>query len=151
MSCGTPFCHGYACPLANIIPETNELIHAGRWRDALEMLLATHPFPEFTARICPALCEGSCVLGINEEPVTIRQLEKMIIEKGFAEGWVKPRPPHRLRAKSVAVIGSGPAGLSAADRLNKEGFRVTVFEKELNTGGLLLYGIPNFKLGKDVV
>ena len=151
MSCGTPFCHGYACPLANIIPETNELVNAGRWQDALEMLLATHPFPEFTARICPALCEGSCVLGINAEPVTIRQLEKMIIEKGFDEGWVKPRPPHRRRGESIAVIGSGPSGLAAADHLNKAGFRVTVFEKELNPGGLLLYGIPNFKLGKDVI
>ena len=151
LSCGTPFCHGYACPLANIIPETNELIHAGRWRDALEMLLATHPFPEFTARICPALCEGSCVLGINEEPVAIREMEKMIIEKGFAEGWVKPRLPYRRRDESIAVIGSGPAGLAAADQLNKEGFRVTVFEKERNPGGLLLYGIPNFKLGKDII
>ena len=151
ISCGTPFCHGYACPLANIIPETNELVNEGRWQDALEMLLVTHPFPEFTARICPALCEGSCVLGINEEPVTIRQLEKMIIEKGFAEGWVTPRPPLRRRSESIAVIGSGPSGLAAADRLNKEGFKVTVFEKDFNPGGLLMYGIPNFKLGKDIV
>ncbi len=150
-SCGTPFCHGYACPLANIIPETNELVNAGRWQDALEMLLVTHPFPEFTARICPALCEGSCVLGINEEPVTIRQLEKMIIEKGFAEGWVTPRPPLKRRSDSIAVIGSGPCGLAAADRLNKEGFKVTVFEKDFYPGGLLMYGIPNFKLEKDVI
>ncbi len=151
MSCGTPFCHGYACPLANIIPETNELIIEDRWEEALEVLLSTHPFPEFTARICPALCEGSCVKGINEQPVAIRQIEKMIVEKGFSEGWVKPRPPERRRPESVAVIGSGPAGLAAADRLNKLGFKVTVYEKDLNPGGLLLYGIPNFKLDKDIV
>lgn len=151
MSCGTPFCHGYACPLANIIPETNELIMEDRWEEALELLLSTHPFPEFTARICPALCEGSCVKGINEQPVTIRQIEKMIVEKGFSEGWIKPRPPEKRRPESVAVIGSGPAGLSAADRLNKLGFKVTVYEKDLHPGGLLLYGIPNFKLEKDIV
>ena len=151
MSCGTPFCHGYACPLENIIPETNEMIMEDRWEDALELLLSTHPFPEFTARICPALCEGSCVRAINDQPVTIRQIEKMIIEKGFNEGWVKPRPPLRRRAENIAVIGSGPAGLAAADRLNKLGFTVTVYEKELKPGGLLLYGIPNFKLDKTVV
>ncbi len=151
MSCGTPFCHGYACPLANIIPETNELIMEDRWEEALELMLSTHPFPEFTARICPALCEGSCVKGINEQPVAIRQIEKMIVEKGFSEGWVKPRPPEKRRPESVAVIGSGPAGLAAADRLNKLGFKVTVYEKDLNPGGLLLYGIPNFKLDKGIV
>ncbi len=151
MSCGTPFCHGYACPLANIIPETNELIMEDRWEEALELLLSTHPFPEFTARICPALCEGSCVKGINEEPVTIRQVEKMIVEKGFSEGWIKPRLPEKRRTESVAVIGSGPAGLAAADRLNKLGFNVTVYEKDLNPGGLLLYGIPNFKLDKKII
>ncbi len=151
MSCGTPFCHGYACPLANIIPETNELIIEDRWEEALELLLSTHPFPEFTARVCPALCEGSCVKGINEQPVTIRQIEKMIIEKGFHEGWVKARPPVRRRVENIAVIGSGPAGLAAAERLNKLGFNVTVYEKELNPGGLLLYGIPNFKLDKAIV
>ncbi len=151
MSCGTPFCHGYACPLDNIIPETNELIMEDRWEEALELLLFTHPFPEFTARICPALCEGSCVRAINDQPVTIRQLEKMIIEKGFHEGWVKPRPPARRRTENIAVIGSGPAGLAAADRLNKFGFNVTVYERELNPGGLLLYGIPNFKLDKNIV
>ncbi len=151
LSCGTPFCHGYACPLGNVIPETNELIRDGRWEDALEMLLSTHPFPEFTARICPALCEGSCVLGINDEAVAIRQVEKMIVEKGFAEGWIRPRPPLKRREENVAVIGSGPAGLSAAERLNKRGFNVTVYERELNPGGLLLYGIPNFKLDKAIV
>lgn len=151
MSCGTPFCHGYACPLANVIPEINELIIENRFEEALEMLLSTHPFPEFTARVCPALCEGSCVRGISDQPVTIRQVEKMIIEKGFEERWVRPRPPQRRRGESVAVIGSGPAGLSAADRLNKLGFNVTVYEKELSPGGLLFYGIPNFKLDKDIV
>ncbi len=151
MSCGTPFCHGYACPLANIIPETNELIMEDRWEEALELLLSTHPFPEFTARICPALCEGSCVMGINEQPVAIRQIEKMIVEKGFSEGWIKPRQPGIRRPESVAVIGSGPAGLAAADSLNKLGFNVTVYEKDLNPGGLLLYGIPNFKLDKKIV
>ncbi len=151
LSCGTPFCHGYACPLANVIPETNEMIREGRWKDALEMLLSTHPFPEFTARICPALCEASCVLGINDQPVTIRQVEKMIIEKGFAEGWVRPCPPLKRRGENVAVVGSGPAGLSAAYSLNRRGFNVTVYDRELNPGGLLLYGIPNFKLDKEIV
>ncbi len=151
LNCGTPFCHGYACPLANIIPEINEFVTMDRWEDALELLLTTHPFPEFTARICPALCEGSCVLGINESPVTIRQVEKLIIETGFEKGWVKPRPPLKRRAERIAVIGSGPAGLAAAERLNKKGYRVTVFEKDLNPGGLLMYGIPNFKLDKQVV
>ncbi len=151
LDCGTPFCHGYACPLANIIPEINEFVTMDRWEDALELLLTTHPFPEFTARICPALCEGSCVLGINESPVTIRQVEKLIIETGFEKGWVKPRPPLKRRAERIAVIGSGPAGLAAAERLNKKGYRVTVFEKDLNPGGLLMYGIPNFKLDKQVV
>ena len=151
MSCGTPFCHGYACPLANVIPEINELIIEDRWEEALELLLSTHPFPEFTARICPALCEGSCVKGIHDQPVTIRQVEKMIIEKGFAEGWVKPQPPETRRSEHIAVIGSGPAGLAATERLNKFGFNVTVYEKDLNPGGLLFYGIPNFKLEKDIV
>jgi glutamate synthase (NADPH) small chain len=151
LTCGTPFCHGYACPLANIVPEINEFISMGRWKDALKLLLSTHPFPEFTARICPALCEGSCVLGINESPVTIRQVEKMIIETGFEKGWVRPRPPLKRRTEEIAVIGSGPAGLAAAERLNRKGYRVTVFEKELNPGGLLTYGIPNFKLDKRIV
>jgi len=151
LTCGTPFCHGYACPLANIIPEINEYIAIGRWKEALQLLLSTHPFPEFTARICPALCEGSCVLSINDEAVTIRQVEKMIIEMGFKNGWVQPRPPIRRKAKSIAVIGSGPSGLAIAERLNRKGYNVTVFEKELNPGGLLTYGIPNFKLDKEVV
>jgi glutamate synthase (NADPH) small chain len=151
MTCGTPFCHGYACPLGNVIPETNELVASGHWKEALTLLLSTHPFPEFTARICPALCEGSCVLSINEEAVTIRQIEKMIIEKGFEKGWMKPRPPRNRRAEKVAVIGSGPAGLAAAEMLNQNGYEVTVFDRELNPGGLLMYGIPNFKLDKQIV
>ncbi len=151
LTCGTPFCHGYACPLANIIPEINEYIAMRQWKEALKLLLSTHPFPEFTARICPALCEGSCVLGINEEAVTIRQVEKMIVEMGFEKGWIKPRPPYMRRSEKIAVIGSGPSGLAAAERLNRKGYQVTVFEKELNPGGLLTYGIPNFKLDKQVV
>ena len=151
MSCGTPFCHGYACPLANVIPETNELLANGLWKEALRLLLSTHPFPEFTARICPALCEGSCVLGINEEAVSIRQIEKAIIEKGFEKGWIKPRPPVKRHPEKVAVIGSGPSGLAAAEILNQKGYEVTVYDKELSPGGLLMYGIPNFKLQKQVI
>lgn len=151
LTCGTPFCHGYACPLANIVPEINEYIATGHWKEALQLLLSTHPFPEFTARICPALCEGSCVLSINDEAVTIRQVEKMIIEMGFEKGWVKPRPPLRRKKENVAVIGSGPSGLAIAERLNRKGYNVTVFEKDLNPGGLLTYGIPNFKLDKQIV
>ncbi len=151
MACGTPFCHGYACPLANIIPETNHLVANGHWKEALKLLLSTHPFPEFTARICPALCEGSCVLGINEEAVSIRQIEKAIIEKGFEKGWIKPRPPRSRRLEKVAIIGSGPSGLAAAEILNQNGYEVTVYDKELSPGGLLMYGIPNFKLNKQVI
>ncbi len=151
LSCGTPFCHGYACPLANIIPETNELVAMNRWQEALDLLLSTHPFPEFTARICPSLCEGSCVLSINDEAVAIRHIEKAIIEKGFAEGWIEPAPPPMRRKESIAVIGSGPAGLAAADRLNRKGYGVTVFEKDMHPGGLLMHGIPNFKLDKKIV
>ncbi len=151
LNCGTPFCHGFACPLANVIPETNQLVSEGRFREALEILLLTHQFPEFTARICPALCEGSCVLGINEQPVSIRQIEKEIVEKGFERGWIKAKPPQVRYEKYVAVIGSGPAGLAAADYLNKLGYHVTVYDKEKTPGGLLTYGIPNFKLDKKVI
>ncbi len=151
MTCGTPFCHGYACPLGNVIPETNELVANGLWKEALKLLLSSHPFPEFTARICPALCEGSCVLGINEEAVTIRQIEKAIIERGFAKGWIKPRPPLKRRPEKVAIIGSGPSGLAAAEILNRKGYEVTVYDKALNPGGLLMYGIPNFKLNKQII
>lgn len=151
MGCGTPFCHAYACPLGNPVPEMNEYITLNHWQEALKILLSTHPFPEFTARICPALCEGSCVLGINEEAVAIRQIEKSIIEMGFEKGWIEPRPPDKRRVERVAVIGSGPAGLAAAEGLNRRGFTVTVYEKDLTPGGLLTYGIPSFKLEKQVV
>ena len=151
MDCGIPFCHGCGCPLANIIPEWNDLVYRGRWREALELLLLTNPFPEFTGRICPALCEGSCVLGINRDPVTIRCIELAIIERAFAEGWMKPQAPSERRAECVAVIGSGPAGLAVAQTLNRRGFAVTVFDAARRPGGILRYGIPEFKLEKNVV
>jgi glutamate synthase (NADPH/NADH) small chain len=151
MDCGVPFCHGCGCPLANIIPEWNDLVYRNRWREALEMLLATNPFPEFTGRICPALCEGACVLGLNREAVTIRQIEVAIIERAFAEGWMAPRPPAERRAERVAVIGSGPAGLTVAQMLNRKGYSVTVFDAGRHPGGILRYGIPEFKLEKSVV
>lgn len=151
MDCGTPFCHGCGCPLANLIPETNELVSHGRWRDALDLLLSTNNFPEFTGRICPALCEGSCVLGIHHEAVTIRNIELAIIEKGFAEGWVVPRVPCKRLDRRVAVIGSGPAGLAVADSLNHIGYAVTVYDMAAHAGGILRYGIPEFKLEKRIV
>ncbi len=151
MGCGTPFCHAYACPLGNPVPEMNEYITLKQWQEALKLLLSTHPFPEFTARICPALCEGSCVLSINEDAVTIRQIEKAIIEMGFEKGWIRPSCPEKRRKERVAVIGSGPAGLAAAEGLNRRGFIVTVYEKDLTPGGLLTYGIPSFKLAKQVI
>ncbi len=151
MDCGVPFCHGYGCPLGNIIPEWNDLVYRGKWREALELLLATDNFPEFTGRICPALCEGSCVLGINKDPVTIRQIELAIIETGFALGYMKPRPPNTRHDQGVAVIGSGPAGLTVADCLNRGGYRVTVYDDAGKAGGILRYGIPEFKLEKAVL
>ena len=151
MDCGTPFCHGCGCPLSNVIPEFNELLRNERWRDALDVLLDTNSFPEFTGRICPAPCEASCVLGINDDPVTIRQIELAIIEKGFELGYMKPRPPTKRSGQKVAVIGSGPAGLSVADVLNRMGHEVTVFEKDRRLGGILRYGIPDFKLDKSVI
>ncbi len=150
MDCGIPFCHG-GCPLGNIIPEWNDLVYKNRWRDALAMLFKTNNFPEFTGRVCPAPCEEACVLGINEKPVTIKLVEQSIIDHAFDEGWVQPEPPERRTGKKVAVVGSGPAGLGCAAQLNKAGHLVTVFERADRIGGLLMYGIPNFKLEKRVV
>ncbi len=150
MDCGIPFCHN-GCPLGNIIPEWNDLVYKNRWHDALEMLFKTNNFPEFTGRVCPAPCEEACVLGINDKPVTIKLVEQNIIDHAFEQGWVGPHLPERRTGKKVAVIGSGPAGLGAAAQLNKAGHLVTVFEREDRAGGLLMYGIPNFKLEKRVV
>ncbi|HEY8666405.1 MAG TPA: glutamate synthase subunit beta [Tepidisphaeraceae bacterium] len=150
MDCGIPFCHN-GCPLGNVIPDWNDLVYRNRWREALDMLFKTNNFPEFTGRICPAPCEESCVLGINEKPVTIKNIEVSIIEHAFENGWVKPEPPAVRTGRSVAVIGSGPAGLGCAAQLNKAGHTVTVFERADRIGGLLIYGIPNFKLQKNVV
>ena len=147
MDCGIPFCHN-GCPLGNLIPEWNDQVRTGRWRDAIERLHATNNFPEFTGRLCPAPCEGSCVLGINQDPVTIKQIEVEIIDNAFAEGWVVPLPPDRLTGKTVAVVGSGPAGLAAAQQLTRAGHTVTVFERDDRIGGLLRYGIPEFKMEK---
>jgi glutamate synthase (NADPH/NADH) small chain len=159
MDCGVPFCHTGAllegmasgCPINNLIPEWNDLVYRGLWREALERLHKTNNFPEFTGRVCPAPCEGSCVLGINEEPVTIKTIECAIVDKGFEEGWILPEPPARRTGKKVAVVGSGPAGLAAAAQLNRAGHWVTVFERADRIGGLLMYGIPNMKLDKGIV
>src|SRR3954470_20044183 len=150
MDCGIPFCHN-GCPLCNIIPEWNDLVYKDRWKDALDMLFKTNNFPEFTGRVCPAPCEEACVLSINEKPVTIKLIEQSIIDHAFAEGWVKPEVPEKRTGKKVAVIGSGPAGLGCAAQLNKAGHLVTVFERADRIGGLLMYGIPQFKLEKSVV
>ena len=147
MDCGIPFCHD-ACPLGNIIPDFNDLVFRGDWKAALERLHRTNNFPEFTGRICPAPCESACVLGIDDDPVTIEFTEKAIVERGWAEGWIVPTPPARRTGKRVAVIGSGPAGLAAAAQLNRAGHHVTLFEKQDRVGGLLRYGIPDFKLEK---
>ncbi|KAB1205039.1 Glutamate synthase [NADH], amyloplastic [Morella rubra] len=154
MDCGTPFCHqeNSGCPLGNKIPEFNELVYQNRWREALDRLLETNNFPEFTGRVCPAPCEGSCVLGIIENPVSIKSIECAIIDKAFEEGWMVPRPPLRRTGKRVAIIGSGPAGLAAADQLNRMGHTVTVYERADRIGGLMMYGVPNMKTDKvDVV
>jgi glutamate synthase (NADPH/NADH) small chain len=150
MDCGVPTCHA-GCPLGNRIPDWNELVYRGQWREALTQLLVTNNFPEFTGRLCPAPCEEACVLSINEPAVTIELIEKAIIEKAFSQGWVKPQPPVQRTGKQVAVIGSGPAGLACAQQLNRVGHQVTVFERADRIGGLLRYGIPDFKLEKGVL
>jgi glutamate synthase (NADPH/NADH) small chain len=150
MDCGVPFCHS-GCPLGNLIPDWNDLVYRDRWQDAIKALHATNNFPEFTGRICPAPCEAACVLDINDDPVTIKQIEQSIIDRAFAEGWVKPEPPSFRTGRTVAVIGSGPAGLAAAAQLNQAGHRVTLFERNDRIGGLLRYGVPDFKLDKGVV
>jgi glutamate synthase (NADPH) small chain len=147
MDCGIPFCH-QGCPLGNLIPDWNDLVYRDRWREAIDRLHATNNFPEFTGRLCPAPCEGSCVLGINDDPVTIKQIEVGIIEHAFDEGWIAPDAPVARTGKRVAVVGSGPAGLAAAEQLNRAGHAVTVFEKADRIGGLLRYGIPEFKMEK---
>jgi len=152
MDCGVPFCmSGSGCPVDNLIPEWNDLVYRGRWREALDRLHKTNNFPEFTGRACPAPCEGACVLGITDPPVTIKNIENAIIDRGFAEGWVRPNPPQQRTGKRVAIVGSGPAGLAAAAQLNKVGHEVTVYERADRVGGLLMYGIPNMKLEKTLV
>lgn len=150
MDCGVPFCMT-GCPLGNLIPEWNDLVFRGRWQEALVALHATNNFPEFTGRVCPAPCENSCVLGINEPPVTIKLHEVSIVDKGFSMGWIKPEPPSARTGKNVAIIGGGPAGLACAQQLNRAGHHVTVFEKSDRAGGLLMYGIPHYKLRKEKV
>ena len=150
MDCGIPFCHN-GCPLGNLIPDWNDLVYRDRWPEAIRALHATNNFPEFTGRICPAPCEASCVLDINDDPVTIKQIEQSIIDRAWEEGWVKPEPPAARSGKSVAVIGSGPAGLAAAQELNRFGHRVTLFERNTHAGGLLRFGVPDFKLEKWIV
>ena len=147
MDCGVPFCHT-GCPLTNLIPDWNDLVYKGRWREAIRELHATNNFPEFTSRICPAPCEASCVLGINEPPVSIKSIERAIVDRAWAEGWILPEPPLERTGKRVAVVGSGPAGLAAAQQLARKGHLVTVFEKADRIGGLLRYGIPDFKMEK---
>lgn len=151
MDCGIPYCHSMGCPVLNLIPEWNDLVYQGDWHDALMRLEATNNLPEITGRICPAPCEASCTLSINNAPVTIKQIELAIIEHGFRQGWVVPRPPKKESGKSVAIIGSGPSGLAAAQQLRRAGHSVTVFEKAAKAGGLLRYGIPNYKLEKWVI
>jgi glutamate synthase (NADPH) small chain len=159
MDCGVPFCHtgnvlggaASGCPINNLIPEWNDLVYRGRWREAFDRLRKTNDFPEFTGRVCPAPCEGSCVLGVNDNPVTIKRIEQAIIDRAFDAGWVIPQPPSSRTGKRVAIVGSGPAGLTAAAQLNQAGHWVTVFERADRIGGLLMYGIPNMKLEKSVV
>ncbi len=150
MDCGIPFCHS-GCPLGNLIPDFNDYVHKGEWKKALEILHATNNFPEFTGRLCPAPCEKACVLGIIDQPVSIENIEKNIVERGFREGWIIPQPPKIRTGKTVVVVGSGPAGLAAAQQLNRAGHTVTVLERDDAFGGLLRYGIPNFKLEKEII
>jgi hypothetical protein len=150
MDCGVPFCHT-GCPVNNLIPDWNDLVYNGRWEAAIRRLHATNNFPEFTGRICPAPCEAACVLGINQPPVSIKLIERSIVERAWDEGWIHPEPPEQATGKRVAVVGSGPAGLAAAQQLRRAGHSVTVYEKNDRIGGLLRYGIPNFKLEKHVV
>src|SRR5436190_3900429 len=150
MDCGVPFCHN-GCPVNNIIPDWNDLVFRGRWQEAVRVLHSTNNFPEFTGRICPAPCEAACVLGINEPPVTIKQIEKTVIDRAFSEGWILPEPPPFRTGKRVAVIGSGPAGMAASQQLARAGHDVTLYEKNDRIGGLLRYGIPNFKMEKHLI
>ncbi len=152
MDCGVPFCQSaHGCPIDNLIPEWNDMVYQGRWRDALDRLHKTNNFPEFTGRTCPAPCEGACVLGITSPPVTIKNIENAIVDRGWEEGWIEPQPPEFRTGKKVAIVGSGPSGLAAAAQLNKAGHTVTVYERADRIGGLLMYGIPNMKLDKRVV
>ena len=159
MDCGVPFCHtgeligrsAAGCPINNLIPEWNHLVYQGKWKEALDRLHHTNNFPEFTGRVCPAPCEGSCVLGINDPPVTIKNIERSIVDRGFDNGWIVAREVSKRSGKTVAIVGSGPAGLAAADQLNQAGHKVTVFERHDRIGGLLMYGIPNMKLDKSIV
>src|SRR5437660_6518281 len=150
MDCGVPFCHT-GCPVSNIIPDWNDLIYRNRWREAIRVLHSTNNFPEFTGRICPAPCEAACVLGINEPPVTIKQIEKSVVERAFEEGWIQPEPPQYRTGRRVAIVGSGPAGMAAAQQLARAGHDVSLFEKNDRIGGLLRYGIPNFKMEKHLI
>ena len=152
MDCGTPFCQTHdGCPVNNLIPEWNNLVYNGQWQDAIDRLHATNNFPEFTGRVCPAPCEGSCVAGLVDSPVTIKNIEYAIVDKAWKEGYIKPRIPEERSGMTVAVIGSGPSGLACADQLNQQGHKVTVFERADRVGGLLMYGIPNMKLEKETV
>ena len=150
MDCGIPFCHS-GCPLGNLIPDFNHMVHQGEWQKASWILHSTNNFPEFTGRLCPAPCEKSCVLGLIEDPVSIENIEKNIVEQAFKEGWIKPQPPKARTGKTIAIVGSGPAGLAAAQQLNRAGHLVTVFERDDEVGGLLRYGIPNFKMEKEII
>ena len=150
MDCGIPFCHS-GCPLGNLIPDFNHMVHQGEWKKASWILHSTNNFPEFTGRLCPAPCEQSCVLGIIEDPISIENIEKNIVERAFQEGWIKPQPPKSRTGKTIAIVGSGPAGLATAQQLNRAGHSVTVFERDDEIGGLLRYGIPNFKMEKGII